>query len=254
MSLKAIIDNLFSVVFKGIHFIPYDYSLFKKAITHKSKSKDNYEILECIGDGYLKGFIISAILNVYPDANEHFITESRITLEKTDTLAYLLDSEFPGLAELINVDNESRNINPQFKSIKEDVFEAICGALISYVNKQRNNLLYLIKDFYVNMFVMHIKHMRSNNQAINTNYVSILNSYCSVNKLEFPIYSLISKIDIGRGISFKMKIQLNNTTLIEEDETEKLVKQKCAQSMLNYLKGDKKYESDNDLNDITWYI
>ena len=79
MSLKAIIDNLFSVVFKGIHFVPYDYSLFKKAITHKSKSKDNYEILECIGDGYLKGFIISAILNVYPDANEHFITESRIT-------------------------------------------------------------------------------------------------------------------------------------------------------------------------------
>ena len=64
----------------------------------------------------------------------------------------------------------------------------------------------------------------------------------------------MSKIDSGRGISFKMKIQLNNTTLIEEDETEKLVKQKCAQSMLNYLKGDKKYESDNDLNDITWYI
>ena len=53
MSLKAIIDNLFSVVFKGIHFIPYDYSLFKKAITHKSKSKDNYEILECIGEKVL---------------------------------------------------------------------------------------------------------------------------------------------------------------------------------------------------------
>lgn len=251
--LYPIIDNIFAKIFKQTNFIPYEYSLFQKVITHKTKSKDNYEVLECLGDGYLKGFIISAILEVYPDANEKFISEARMTLERTETFAYLLDSEFPGLSDLIDVDDDIRN-STRFDNIKEDVFEALVGALITYIGLRRENLLCILKNFYVNMFVIQIKHMEANNEDINTNYVTMLNDYCGYNKIEYPKYTVVNKENIGCGVMFKMQIQVGNTILYEEDKSEKAAKQKCAKCMLNYLKGKKKYEIVNDLSNISWFI
>lgn len=253
-NIKPVINDIFGVIFKGINFIPHNYSLFNKALTHKDISSDNYEVLECLGDGWLKGFIITAILRVYPNANEGFISEARFTLENTDTFAYLLESEFPEIIDLIRVKDEIKNSKALFDKVKEDVFEAIAGALISYVFEKRNNLLYRISEFYINMFVIQIKHMQTHKEDIKTNYIRILNNHCLTHKLDNPIYQLINKIDIGNGVSFKMSIKLNNTTLYEEDATEKAVKQKCAKAMLDYLKGNKKYENNTDISEIEWFI
>ena len=254
LSIESAIDNIFKKIFTDTYFVPRDYSLFKTALTHKSiSSTNNYEILECLGDGYLKGFIISAILQVYPNANEGFINDARCTLEGTNTFSYLLSHEFYELIELIKVNENIKNNKELFKSVKEDVFEAIVGALVMYVNNKRHNLLYKISEYYINIFVIHLKHMQTHEEDLQTNYIKVLNEYCAKHKIK-PEYQLIDKTDVGNGIKFKMSVCVNNTTLIEIGTTEKNVKQKCAKAMINYLNGNKKYENKTSIKDIEWFI
>lgn len=248
------VDELFCKIFNGINFKPYKYNLFRQALTHKSMSRDNYERLECLGDGWLKGFILSAIIKAFPDKDEGFYSNIRYTLERTETFAELMENEFPELTKLIDVSEEIKNVKPKFDKVKEDVFEALVGALITYVFEKRVNLIYKIAEYYINMFVIYIKSMKDSHKDYITNYVKILNDHCYNKKCEFPKYELVNKMDTGLGAIFKMKIELNNTTLIEEGPTIKEVKQKCAQSMLNYIKGNKKYENEADVSNVVWYI
>lgn len=226
-----------------------DYSLFQKALTHSSYSSNNYEVLECLGDGYLKGIIINAIIDVFPNESEGFITEARFTLEDTDTLSELLESEFPDLIELIKIDQSIKEIDNKFNQVKEDVFEAFLGALILY-NK---NKLSLIVEYYKNIFIKKIKYMKENRIPFNINGIKQLTNYCNKNKLRKPIFNIKDRITKNGVKEFIAIVQVNNDSVEATGNTKKHAQNNAANEMLDKLIKKKSYKINQSIKNFVWF-
>lgn len=269
MSLKTCIDNIFIKIFNDKNYYPKNYSLFETALTHKSINPNdfkNYEVLECRGDAYLNGFIKDAISFTYPlKANQHFISQLKFTLERTETFDYLIDIVYPGITNLIKITDEARK-SIDFMKVKEDVFEAMTGAIVIYTDetikhqmkdKTINDVSYnalsrfnKIRYYFINIFSNHIKYLNNHKLDFMTNYIQQLNQFVNLHKLGLVNYTLIEKIRTENGIRFKMKIEVNGNSIITEDKDEKKVKQNCAKLMLEYLTKSK--DINNDIDDIYW--
>ena len=74
--------------------MPLDYqfedeTLLQRALTHRSKSADNYERLEFLGDSVLNFTISAELYGRYPNVAEGELTRLRANLVKKETLALL---------------------------------------------------------------------------------------------------------------------------------------------------------------------
>ena len=64
-----------------------DRGLLRRALTHRSKSAENYERLEFLGDSILEFTISAELYNTHPDLSEGKLTRLRASLVKKETLA-----------------------------------------------------------------------------------------------------------------------------------------------------------------------
>lgn len=105
-----------------------DVSWLKLALTHRSKSKINYERLEFLGDSFL-GFVISdCLFKQFPKEPEGVLTRLRASVVKQKSLAGVA-SEF-GFGEfLILGAGEGRSGGHRRDSTLSDVLEAIIAAI-----------------------------------------------------------------------------------------------------------------------------
>ena len=108
--------------------------LFRKAFTHPSvNSQNNYETLEFIGDGILKGILSIYIPQRFPEftTNEGKLSKIRRSLEQRKTLA-----EF-GLALGFweHVDGDNDVMSTKRTQTLEDVYEAFIGALTLTIDR-----------------------------------------------------------------------------------------------------------------------
>jgi ribonuclease-3 len=105
-----------------------DASLLARALTHRSRSSQNYERLEFLGDSILS-FVIAAVLyDRYPRLSEGELTRLRATLVRRETLA--------GLARVLDLGNclelgsgELKSGGFDRDSILADALEAVFGAV-----------------------------------------------------------------------------------------------------------------------------
>ncbi len=121
--------------------------LLDQALTHRSKSPENYERLEFLGDSVL-GFVISAeIYNRYPSLYEGELTRLRASLVNKSTLA--------AIAREIELGNFLRLGEGELKSggfdrdsILADSLEAVFGAVCkdSTVEETARVILHLYRD------------------------------------------------------------------------------------------------------------
>ncbi|MDH3514626.1 MAG: ribonuclease III [Gammaproteobacteria bacterium] len=102
--------------------------LLERALTHRSKSVENYERLEFLGDSVLGYAISSVLFNRYPNLYEGELTRLRASLVKKETLA--------GLARDLDLGSHLRLGEGELKSggfdrdsILSDSLEAIFGAI-----------------------------------------------------------------------------------------------------------------------------
>lgn len=116
----------YSRLYKILGYSFKDYTLLVRALTHRSKTKKNYERLEFLGDSVL-GFIIAEVLyKKFPDLAEGKLTQIRSKLVKGATLAQLaLDFK---IDEYVILGASEQGGHKRAK-ILEDVFEAIIGAI-----------------------------------------------------------------------------------------------------------------------------
>ena len=133
----------YSRLYKILGYSFKDYTLLVRALTHRSKTKKNYERLEFLGDSVL-GFVIAETLyKKFPDLAEGKLTQIRSKLVKGATLAQLaLDFK---IDEYVILGASEQGGHKRAK-ILEDVFEAVIGAI--YLDSDFSTVKKVVLSWY----------------------------------------------------------------------------------------------------------
>ncbi len=105
-----------------------DRGLLDRALTHRSRSSDNYERLEFLGDSVL-GFVVSEWLyHRFPEVSEGKLTRMRSTVVRRETLAAVARSL--GLSSVLKLgEGELKSGGFNRDSTLADSLEAVIGAI-----------------------------------------------------------------------------------------------------------------------------
>ena len=126
-SIKKEDQKIIKAILFLFGFEPVNINLYKLALLHKSKNKnESNERLEYLGDAVLNLIVAEYLFKKYPFKDEGFLTKIRSKIVSRDSLNNL--GRKVGLKELINfknIDEFSKN----YKSIFGDALEAIIGAV-----------------------------------------------------------------------------------------------------------------------------
>jgi ribonuclease-3 len=149
-------------------------------------SAESYERMEFLGDSVLRLIIADYLYFRYPSADEGILTRVKSNLERRETLAML--SEKLGLDKYIMFGDDEPEQSRTLKSIKEDVFEAVVGAM--YLDKDRpfgrisettRWVISLIEKFIPERSIL------SDN-----NFKDVLQMYAQRSRLPLPVYECVS--------------------------------------------------------------
>lgn len=105
-----------------------DPDLLERALTHRSKSSENYERLEFLGDSVLNFVVSAELYDRYPDLAEGELTRLRAALVRQQTLADLARSLALG-DYLALGGGELKSGGFDRDSILADTLEAVLGAV-----------------------------------------------------------------------------------------------------------------------------
>ncbi len=200
-------------------------ALLEQALTHRSKSKNNYERLEFLGDSVLGTVIAEKLYHKYPKLDEGKLTRMRSSLVRGETLSALaLELELSehlrlGLGEL-----KGGGVNRP--SILEDTMEAIFGAV------------YLDSDFItVQKIILELYQKRLNDLSPETNIKdpkTQLQEYLQEHKLQLPIYTLTNTKGKDHNAIFTVSCFLSDKkiTILQKSTSIKRAEQKCAKKLL----------------------
>lgn len=125
----------------------HDPALLEHALTHRSKSRDNYERLEFLGDSVLSFVISAELFRLFPQLAEGELTRLRARLVRKPTLAELARKlelgDFLALGE-----GELKSGGYDRDSILADSLEAVFGALCldGGIDTARRIILQLYRD------------------------------------------------------------------------------------------------------------
>jgi len=122
------LDKAESWLEKTLKYRFQDAELFQQALTHRSKSKQNNERLEFLGDAVLDFVISNIVYARRPDADEGDLSKLRASLVKDESLGRLALEM--GLGEhLLLGSGELKTGGHRRESILADALEAIFGAI-----------------------------------------------------------------------------------------------------------------------------
>lgn len=153
------------MVNKKIGYEFHDKNILKRALTHPSKSKENYQRLEFLGDSILN-FLVGEYLFKHCDKQEGELTVLRSHFVSEDYLSQCFDEM--NLAEDVIAGKSLNNeITP---AIKGDIIESIIAGIYldSDLDKARN-------------FIINKLHIDTFEDAKNDNYKSQLQELVQAN-------------------------------------------------------------------------
>ncbi len=101
-----------------------DEKLFSRALTHSSKSAENYERLEFLGDSILD-FLVGEFLFCHSQKDEGYLTVVRSHFVSENYLCQIFDEI--GLSEFVKTGKSMGKKIP--KAVKADIVEAIVAAI-----------------------------------------------------------------------------------------------------------------------------
>ena len=105
-----------------------DATLLARALTHRSRSSQNYERLEFLGDSILSFVIADVLYDRYPQLSEGELTRLRATLVRRETLATLArELDLGDCLDLGGGELKSGGFDRD--SILADALEAVIGAV-----------------------------------------------------------------------------------------------------------------------------
>ena len=126
-SIKKEDQKIIKAILFLFGFEPVNINLYKLALLHKSKNKnESNERLEYLGDAVLNLIVAEYLFKKYPYKDEGFLTKIRSKIVSRESLNNL--GRKVGLKELINFKNVNE-YSKNYNSIYGDALEAIIGAV-----------------------------------------------------------------------------------------------------------------------------
>ena len=196
--------------------------LLKKALTHISKSNENNETLEFLGDAVINLSISDLIIKNFPNVDEGILSLMRSKLVSRDTLNKI--GKEIKLNEFI-ICGESFKNQTLPENILGNALEAIFGAIYQEKGFETS------KKIVVNLFAKKIELIIPEDLK---NTKNILQEYCQKNGLGLPSYNQILKNE--KKDSFSVFCKMNeNLYSIGYGKKLKLAEQDAALKLINQI-------------------
>jgi len=204
-----------------------DVSLFNKALTHPSFTKENnissfenYERLEFFGDSVLKLAVSELLIKKYPNSNEGELSKIRSILVSDAILATI--TEQLNITDLIILGEHAEKTGERScTSIKACVFEALLGAF--YLDNKKEEIF----DFLTKIIEPHTDEIKNNFAKYNSK--ELLQEYTQGKTKELPVYTLLEELGPKHSPTFRVQVMYQNRVLaIAEGKSKKDAEQKCA--------------------------
>ena len=198
--------------------------LLKKALTHSSYSKDNYERLEFLGDSILD-FVVGEFFYLKTADKEGNLTKLRANFVSENYLSNVFDN--------LNIE-EQVVVGKSYKgnlsvAVKADIVEAMIGAI--YLDS---------KDItFVKNYVVKILNLESYKQYKFEDYKTKLQEFVQ-SKNKKVSYKLVKKDGESHNPTWTMAVYLDNLIIGQGKESSKnKAEQIAAKQALIKLKGEK---------------
>lgn len=174
----------------------------RKSYTDETHDGDNNEVLEFIGDKVLDLVIVKALAETYGEVNdrdefeceytEGKLTELKKRLVESKMLAERID-ELGFAKYLIMGKADKKNNVQETASVKEDLFEAIIGAVAIDSDWDIEAMQEAVE------FMLHFDHYLENGFDDENDYVSLIQQWSQKETEELPNYKFLDLLD--RNIS-----------------------------------------------------
>lgn len=219
----------FSKLYRNLGYKFKDESILSRALTHRSKTKKNYERLEFLGDSIL-GFVIAEVLyNKFPDDDEGKLSQIRSKLVRGATLAKLaLELQ---IDEYIIFGDSERNGTHRREKILEDVVEAVIGAI------------YLDSNFETSKKIVLKWYSKSLSQedfdiAVVKDNKSSLQEILLQQSLGLPVYDIVSidGKDHEQVFNVSVSCQEHDLSVTAQGKSRKKAEQVAAGKMIQIIK------------------
>lgn len=217
----------YSRFYKILGYAFKDCTILVRALTHRSKTKKNYERLEFLGDSILGFVIAEALYKKFPDLAEGKLSQIRAKLVKGATLAKLALSL--KLDEYVIL-GASEQGGQKREKILEDVFEAIIGAI--YLDSDFLTVKQVILSWYESI----IENINLEDVKVKDNK-SKLQEILLQNSLSLPEYSIetINGKDHEQEFTVIVTSKDLNLKVKASGASRKKAEQKAAQKMIEML-------------------
>ncbi len=202
-----------------------DINILIQAITHKSyDSKNNYEILEFLGDRVLGLTISNKLIKMYPDEKVGILDKKFSNLVNKNT-CYEVGIKLK-LNEFVIVGNAKKKIIKIENKIISDICESIIGAI--YLDKG----LKITNEFILNAWKDYFKIF---NEPIVDSKTKL--QEFSLKKFKIlPEYKVVSNTGPRHKPNFKVGVKIKNTKFIfSNGSSKKNAEQSAAKILLKNL-------------------
>lgn len=209
---------------KKIDYKFNNINLLKQAMTHSSyssKSDENYERLEFLGDRVLGICIAKMLYNIFPKEVEGSLSQRYMGLVCQETVASVALSL--GLDKILIVANEEIRYND---SVLCDVCEALIGAV--FIDGGYDKAVKFVQTQWADLIE---KNTQPPKDAKTT-----LQEIAHIKSLGNPIYKLVSREGSEHEPVFYMSVSFDGIKpQLGNGKSKKIAEQEAAEKMLNAL-------------------
>lgn len=204
-----------------------DLSLLEQALTHRSKSKNNNERLEFLGDALLETILSDKLFHLRETANEGDLTRLRATMVRGATLTILANEL--SLKDYMRVGSgELRTGGYQRASTLADAFEAIIAAIYLDSGSFDETRLIVLKLYEQQLATL------PDAQTLKDPKTRLQEHLQSQNE-EKPTYQQLSISGPDHDKKFEVSCLVGETTTQATASSKKKAEQAAAEAMLKQL-------------------
>ncbi len=217
---------------KKINYTFHNKELLIRALSHKSYSfekglKENYEVLEFLGDSVISLIVSEILIKRFPEKSEGELSSIRAFLVSENSLAKLAREIELGKFILLGK-GEKKTGGTEKESILCDVFEAIFGAI------------YLDSDFETAKKVFKKTFIKSmweifNSRKVHKDFKSQLQEFTQRKFKVRPKYEIEKEKGPEHEKEFIVKCTVMDKTVVASGKSKKDAQQKAAKKMLEVL-------------------
>ena len=225
--------ELFSEIEKLIDSPINNKAYYIQALIHRSfldkngDTKSSNERMEFLGDAVLNLVVANFLFDYFSDKDEGFLTKVRSKMVNrriiSDCAEKLKLNEFLFISKSV-ADKSDRGV----KTIQSDAFEALVGAI--YLDLGLESCKKFIRKILIEPFIS------SGEYLLDHNYKSQLLEYTQSQKLDLPVYKIISEEGPQHDRTFTIEVRVGgNLKGIGIGKNKKSAEQEAAKNLLKSI-------------------